>query len=106
MIVIKKQSVYHRKYYILNKINEVNKKFNIFMGKYQKYIILNYCNKIIEWEKDNNLIKKINLKYATKQIYIEFLHYEQCIKIEIRNNIRKIYEYSIMWNKIKKTIKF
>ena len=31
----KKQSVYHRKYYILNTINEVNKKFNIFMGDYK-----------------------------------------------------------------------
>ena len=32
----KKQSVYHRKYYILNTINEINKKFNIFIGDYQK----------------------------------------------------------------------
>ena len=47
----KKQSVYHRKYYISNTINEINKKFNISMDDYQKYIILGYCNKIIEWEK-------------------------------------------------------
>ena len=51
----KKQSVYHRKYYILNTINEINKKFHISMGDYAEYSILNYCNKIIEWEKDNNL---------------------------------------------------
>ena len=54
----KKKSVYHRKYYILNTINEYNKKFNIFMSDYQKYIILNFCNKIIKYEKDNNFKKR------------------------------------------------
>ena len=39
------------------------------MGDYQKYIILGHCNKIIEWQKDYET-KKINLKYAIKQIYI------------------------------------
>ena len=90
----KKQSVYHRKYYILNTINEINKKFNISMG-YQKYIILYYCNKIIQWEKDTNY-KKINLKYALKQIYIEILNHGQCREIKIHNNVRKINEYLIL----------
>ena len=102
----KKQSVYHRKYYILNTINEINKKFNIIMGDYQKYIILNYCNNIIEWEKDNNVNKKINLKYAIKQIYIEFLNHGKCREIKIRNNVRKINEYLILWNKIKENLNF
>ena len=58
----KKQSVYHRKYYILNTINEINKKYDIFMGDSQKYDILAYYNKINEWENENNL-KKLNIKY-------------------------------------------
>ena len=101
----KKQSVYHRKYYILNTINEINKNFNIFMGDYQKYIILGYCNKIIEWQKEHNL-KKINLKYAIKQIYIQFLHHHNCREIKIRNNVRKTNEYLILWNKIKENLNF
>ena len=44
----KKQSVYHRKYYILITINEITKTYNIFMNDYQKYIIFVYCNKINE----------------------------------------------------------
>ena len=75
------------------------------MGITKKYIILNYCNNIIQWEKDNHL-KKINLKYAIKQIYIEFLHYRQCREIKIRNNVRKINEYFILWNKIKENLNF
>ena len=102
----KKRSVYHRKYYILNTINKNNKKYNIFMGDYQKYIILEYCNKIIQWEKDNNLIKKINLKYVIKQIYIEFLLHGQCREIKIGNNVRKTNEYLIIWNKIKEILNF
>ena len=102
----KKQSVYHRKYYILNTINEINNKYNILMGDYQKYVILEYCNKIIEWEKDNNINKKINLKYAIKQIYIEFLNHNQCHSIIIRNNVRKTNEYFILWNKIKENLNF
>ena len=96
----KTQSVYHRKYYILNTLNEINKKY-IFMSEYQKYIILEYCNKIIQWEKDNDFIKKINLKYVIKQIYIEFLHHGKCREIKIKNNVRKTNEYLILWNKIK-----
>ena len=56
-----KKSVYHRKYYILNILREINSSYNILMSEYQKYIILEYCNKIIQWGKDFN-IKKINLK--------------------------------------------
>ena len=102
----KKQSVYHRKYYILNTLNEINKKYNILMGEYQKYIILEYCNNIIQWQKDNNMIKKINLKFVIRQIYIEFLKHIKCRNIKIRNNIRKTNEYLILWNKIKEIIKF
>ena len=102
----KKQSIYHRKYYILNSLNEINKKYNILMSEYQKYIILEYCNKIIQWQKENNMIKKINLKYVIKQIYIEFLHHIKCRNIKIRNNVRKTNEYLIMWNKIKKIFNF
>ena len=75
------------------------------MGDYQKYIILEYYNKIIEWEKEND-VKKINLKYAIKQIYIEFLNHGQCCEIKIRNNVRKTNEYLILWNKIKENINF
>ena len=75
------------------------------MGDCQNYIILNYCNKIIEWEKDNNL-KKINLKYTIKQIYIEYLQHRQCREIRIRNNVRKTNEYLILWNKIKENLNF
>ena len=88
----KRQSVYHRKYYILNTLNEINTKYNIIMSLYQKYIILEYCNKIIQWQSDNN-IKKINLKYVIKQIYIEFLKHRECRNIKIRNNVRKTNEY-------------
>ena len=102
----KKQSIYHRKYYIINTLNEINKKYNILMSEYQKYIILEYCNKIIEWQKDNNMIKKINLKYVIRQIYIEFLKYRKCYNIKIRNNVRKTNEYLIIWNKIKEIFKF
>ena len=102
----KKQSLYHRKYYILNTLREINKKYNILMNEYQKYIILEYCNKIIEWQKDNNMIKKINLKYVIKQIYIEFLNHGKCHNIKIRNNVRKTNEYLIIWNKIKEIFKF
>ena len=76
------------------------------MSEMQKYIILEYCNKIIQWEKDNNLIKQINLKYAIKQIYIEFLKHGKCRNIKIRNNVRKTNEYLIIWNKIKETLNF
>ena len=102
----KKQSIYHRKYYILNCLNEVNKKYSILMSEYQKYIILEYCNKIIEWQKDNNMIKKINLKYVIRQIYIEFLKHGKCHNIKIRNNVRKTNEYLITWQKIKEIFKF
>ena len=102
----KKQSIYHRKYYILNSLNEINTKYSIFMSEYQRYIILEYCNKIIEWQKDNNMIKKINLKYVIKQIYIEFLKHGKCHNIKIRNNVRKTNEYLIIWNKIKEIFKF
>ena len=102
----KKQSVYHRKYYILNTLNEINNKFDIVMSEYQKYIILEYCNKIIQWEKDNKMIKKINLKYVIKRIYIEFLHHGQCSNIKIKNNVRMENEYLIKWNKIKEILKF
>ena len=102
----KKLSVYHRKYYILNTLNEINKKYNILMSEYQKYIILEYLNKIIQWEKDNDIIKKINLKYVIKQIYIEFLKHGICRNLKIKNNARKTYEYLIMWTKIKKIFNF
>ena len=102
----KKKSIYHRKYYILNSLNEINKKYNILMSEYQKYIILEYCNKIIEWQKDNNMIKKINLKYVIRQIYIEFLKHGKCHNIKIRNNVRKTNEYLILWKKIKDIFKF
>ena len=102
----KKQSIYHRKYYILNTLNEINKKYNILMSEYQKYIILEYCNNIINWEKENNMIKKINLKYVIKQIYIEFLKHGECRNIKIKNNARKTYEFLIIWKKIKKIFKF
>ena len=102
----KSRSVYHRKYYIFNILNQINKKFNILMSEYQKYIILEYCNKIIQWEKDNDIINKISLKYVIKQIYIEFLHHSKCRDIKIRNNIIKTKEYLIMWNKIKVIFKF
>ena len=102
----KKKSVYHRKYYILNTLNEINTKYNIVMNEYQKYIILNYCNNIIQWEKDNDFIKKINLKYVIKKIYIEFLKHGECRNIKIKNNARKTYEYLITWEKIKDIFKF
>ena len=102
----KKQSVYHRKYYILNTLNQINKKYNILMSEYQKYNILEYCNNIINWEKENNMIKKINLKYVIKQIYIEFLKHGECRNIKIKNNARKTYEFLIIWNKIKEIFKF
>ena len=101
----KKQSVYHQKYYILNTINEINTKYNIFMNDYQKYIILGYYNKIHQWEQDNN-VKKLSIKYIIKQIYIDILHYKQCNGIKIHNNIRKLNDYLIMWNRIKENINF
>ena len=102
----KTRSVYHRKYYILNTINKINEKFNIFMSDYQKYIILEYCNKIIQWERDNKIYKKINLKFVIKQIYIEYLKHGKCCEIKIRNNVRKTNEYLIIWDKIKEILKF
>ena len=102
----KRQSIYHRKYYILNTLNEINTKYNILMSNYQKNIILEYCNKIIQWETENKMIKKINLKYVIKQIYIEFLKHGECRNIKIKNNARKTYEFLIMWQKIKEIFKF
>ena len=40
------------------------------MGEYQKYIILNFCNKIIERQKDNDITKKINLKHVIKKFIL------------------------------------
>ena len=101
----KKQSIYHQKYYILNTINEINKKYDIIMNDYQKYIILGYYNKIHEWEHDNNVIK-LNIKYIIKQIYIYILNHKHCHGIKIHNNIRKLNDYIIMWNRIKGNINF
>ena len=75
------------------------------MNDYQKYIILGYYNKINEWEQDNNL-KKLNIKYIIKQIYIEFLQYRHCCSIKIHNNIRKLSDYFNMWNRIKENVNF
>ena len=50
-----KQSIYQRKYYILNEINRINEMYNIVMNGYQKYVILGYYNKIHEYEKDNKI---------------------------------------------------
>ena len=57
-------------------------------------------------EKDNHIIKKINLKYVIKQIYIEFLKYGKCRNIKLKNNVRKTNEYLILWNKIKEIFNF
>ena len=101
----KKQSIYHRKYHILNTINGSNKKYNIFMDDYQKYIMLSYCTKINQWEQDHNS-KHLNIKYIIQQIYIEFFHHEKCNGIKNRNNVRKLNDYLISWQKIKENINF
>ena len=58
------------------------------MNDYQKCIILGYYNKIHQWEQDNN-VKKLNIKYIIKQIYIDIFNHKQCHDIKIYNNIRK-----------------
>ena len=70
----KKQSIYQRKYYILNEINRINKVYNIVMNDYQKYVILGYYNDIHQYEIDNK-IPMLNIKFIIKQIYIEILGY-------------------------------
>ena len=75
------------------------------MNDYQKCIILGYYNKIHQWEQDNN-VKKLNIKYIIKQIYIDIFNHKQCHDIKIHNNIRKFNDYLIMWNRIKENINF
>ena len=82
----------------------INKEFNIFMNDCQKYIILGYYNKIREYEIENH-IKKLNIKYIIKRIYIEILGYDKCVDIKIHNNMRKINEYYPKWLNITNHIK-
>ena len=73
------------------------------MTDYQNYIILSYYNKIHQWEKYTN-VKTLNIKYIIKQIYIDLLHHKQCHSIKIHNNIRKLNDFLIRWNRIKDNI--
>ena len=103
MQINKKKSIYQRKYYILNAINRINKVYNIVMNDYHTFIFLGYYNKIHEYEIDN-IIPMLNIKYIIKQIYIEILNYNQRRDIKMNNNIRKLSDYLIKWNKVKENI--
>ena len=55
-------------------------------------MILGYYNKIREYEIENQ-IKRFNIKYIIKRIYIEILGYDKCCVIKIHNNMRKVCGY-------------
>ena len=74
------------------------------MNEYQRYIILGFHNKIREYEIENH-IKKLNIKYIIKQIYIEIIGYDKCSDIKIHNDTRKMNEYYSKWLNITNDIK-
>ena len=57
------KSIYKRDYHYQNKIEEVNKKFNLKMSSDEKFELLLKLQKI-----DNKVMKKINEKWKRKRL--------------------------------------
>ena len=66
-------------------------------------MILNFINKIREFENKNNM-KKLNIKFTIKMIYIDFFHIGK--NIILNNTMKMLKDYYKKWDIIKDNIKF
>ena len=101
----KKRQIYNKKFYIYKTIKYYDQKFNCKISENQKNMILIFINKIRDFENKYN-IKKLNIKFTIKMIYIDFFHINLAKNIILNNTFKMLKDYYKKWDIIKYHVKF
>ena len=103
---IRKKSVYHRKYHIINVMNDIAQKNNIQIGYYNRENILRIfklCDRVSP--EVNNFVRKrlINVNFIIKQLFdILGIEYKFIPLTRSRNTLKY---YEVWWEKVFSLIK-